>query len=405
MPHSFLLTESHGLARNGEPVAVTASFYPEELAAHSARALLDDQGQPVPFQITDWSEAPSTGRKTRPSRHCCVHFLADLPPYGRRTYRLEVREKEAPSDPATDLEVVGNGLALGVQNQRLAVSLDPTTGQLFSFTHRETGLTLDSPRTENWDPDSFDPNRGWPQPFDWHEQPKVTFEEGKILFQLYRVGTLREYPEITLHLTYRLYAGAPYLWVNTIIEINEDVPLLCLRSEEFVFKDAHFSHLVWQDSDGAVASRPLEELSPINRHGDLVKVCPETPWLGFAHPEKGYAVAALKLRYAHFNRFGRAVRLRDHSSYFVKAEPINGLYWTRPFIYWPQHTKRDQLLLATAGSVYMEETAYCLAAAPESDGAEALYAQFTDLHARLKHPVYAEVEDELTEGIREKRET
>jgi hypothetical protein len=397
MSQSFLLTESHGLARKSEPVAVTASFYAEELPALSALAILDDQDKPVPFQVTDLCDAPSTGPRTRPSRHCRVHFLADLPPHGQRKYRLELREgKKEESPPHTDLQILGKGLSLGLENQHIGISLDPTTGQIFSLTHKESGIALDSPRTERWEPDSFDPNRGWPRPFDWHEQPKVTFEKGTVFFQLYRVGTLRAYPEISLHLTYRFYAGAPCLWVNTIIEINQDVPLSCLRNEEFVFRESHFTHLIWQESDGRILSRPLAGLPPVHRHGEVLKISPEAAWTGFADPQNGYAVAALKLRAASFNRFGRPVRLRNPASYCMKAGTVNGIYWSRPLIYWPQQAKRDQLLVATAGSVYAEESAYCLAAVPVRKSpadTDALYARFTDTFERLKYPIEAEMVD------------
>lgn len=413
MPQSFLLSESHGLERTAEPVAVTASFYPEELPDPSALELLDEQGASVPFQAADLFDAPTTGPKTRHSKHCRIYFLAEVPAHGQRKYKLEIRERadtvesEKPAAAATDLQVSSEKLALCVENRHLAVSLDPASGQIFSFKNKAARVTLDSPRTEGWDPDTFDPNRGWPRPFDWHSQPKVTFEQGPLFFQLYRVGTLKQYPEITLHMTYRLYAGVPYLWTNTVIEINEDVPLMCLRNEEFVFKDSHFTHLAWQESDGCVVTRPLEGLRPINRHGDIVKVHPETPWVGFAHPGKGHGIATLHLSSAHFNRQGGPLRLRDHSCYLIKAGALNGVYWVRPFIYWPQHTKRDQLLVAAAGSVYTDESAYCLAGTSDPQSPkdeEALYAQFSNAFSRLKHPLYAEVEDRLTEKIRGRRE-
>jgi hypothetical protein len=421
----FLITESHGLERRAEPVAVTASFYANELDDPDALVLLDEDDASVTIQISDVVRSPSTGLKTRESIHCRIHFLVDVPAYGRKKYRLEIGTKEkepepeetngSPEVPSPDiatrgapltegLYIQGEGLALNLRNRYLSVSLDPATGQIFHFRNELAGVTLDSPRTENWDPDYFDPNRGWAKPFDWHAQPKVTFEHGPIFFQLYRSGMLREFPEITLHVTYRLYAGAPYLWARTIVEINEDVPLACLRSEEFVFKAAHFTHLAWQETDGRILSHPLKEMLPINRHGDLVKLAPRTPWVGFADPENGHAIATLQLDATHFNRRGRPVRTRDNSSYLIKAESIDGVYWVRPLIYWPQHTNRDQLLIATAGSIYENECAYCVAATNqtenEKEAATALYAQFDKYVQRLRHPLYAEVEDEQSAAIR-----
>jgi hypothetical protein len=283
------------------------------------------------------------------------------------------------------------------------LTLDPAGGQVYTLRSKAAGVTLDSPLTLHWNPDPYEPNRSWPHPFDWDPAPKVTFERGPVFFEMARSGTLKGLPEVLFHVTHRLYANAPYLWTRTLIEIVKDVPLSCLRSDEMAFKEAHFTHLLWQERGGRVVSRPLAELRPINKHGDVMKVGPETPWVGFAHPEKGYAVASLRLRAANVNRLGRPLRLRDYSTYLIKSESMKGLYWMRPLIYWPQHTKRDQLLVATAGSLYLEESAYYLAAAALSDSAstaERLSAEFTAAHDRLTHPIYAEAEDEQTEGIR-----
>jgi hypothetical protein len=103
---TFLLTESQGLDRAAEPVTVTASFYQEELADAGALRLTDHRGLVLPFQVTDFCEAPSAGPKTRASRHCRVHFLADLPAHGRRKYTLEIRPPVPPSStrPSTDFQ-------------------------------------------------------------------------------------------------------------------------------------------------------------------------------------------------------------------------------------------------------------------------------------------------------------
>lgn len=408
---TFVVSESHGLDRVAEPVSVTASFYAEELPGPSALRLLDDRGAPVTVQVTDFSESPSTGQRTRPSRHGRVHFLADVPARARRRFRLDaVPARDGPAQDAqpgrsspSGLSIKGEGLSVRVENENLTVTLDPASGQLLALGHKPSGVTLDSPRTVHWNPDFYDPNRGWPHPFDWNPPPKVTYERGPIFFELYRSGTLKEFPEITLHILYRLYAGASYLWVRTLVEVTADVPLVCLRNDEMVFKEDYFTHLAWQASDGRVSSRPLASLEPINRHGDVLKVGPETPWLAFAHLESGHAAATLRLRGMNFNRLGRPLRLRDHASYLVRSESLHGVYWVRPLIYWPYHAKRDQLLVATAGSCYLEENAYALAASAPSgpeETASRLWGQFSNLRARLTHPLHADVEDELTEKIR-----
>ena len=403
----FILSEPNGLERTAEPVSVTASFYRNELPDISALQLLDEDGRPVTIQITDRIDVPSTGPRTRPSCHCQIHFLADLPADGRKEYRLKIGEGEERSTsrddptknhdasstehPASDLQIVDERLNVRIENEHLFVILDPTSGHIYTLKNKTAGVSYESPRTGEWKPDVFDPNRGWPQPSEWDPPPKVTFEKGPVFFEMNRTGTLGEFPEITLHTTYRLYSRAQYLWVRNLIEINADVPLACLRSHEFIFKSVQFSHLAWQRPSGRIETRPLAEMEPLNRHGDLVKLRPEIPWVAFVQPEQGHAVGRLHIRAADFNRLGRPLRLRGHSLSVVNAEAVHGLYWIRPYIYWPHHTNRDQLLTATAGSLYEEEYTIAFAAGPNTSS---LCSQFHNLYRRLRNPIFAEISEQ-----------
>jgi len=77
--------------------------------------LLDDQGNPVPFQFVR-SHATVTGWRRR------VAFVADLPAMGYRTYRFVRQEEPGPSFP----EVGATDTVL--ENARFRLEIDPETG-------------------------------------------------------------------------------------------------------------------------------------------------------------------------------------------------------------------------------------------------------------------------------------
>lgn len=402
---SFLVSETSGLPRQAEPVAVTAGFYREDFPDPRFLELLDEDGQPVNFQVADLHSAPSTGPKTRPARHCCVHFLADLPVGGQRKYELKIQDTGAAYHSTvadtgpknllcTDLKIAGKGLSLCIENRYLVILLDPGSGRIYSVRNKSAGVTFTSPATPQWNTRRLDPNRECPALFSWDTPPKVTFERGPIFFELNRSGSPRCFPEMIVHLTYRVYAQSPWLWVRTIVEILEDVPLACLRHDELAFREKSFTHFAWSSGAQQAKARLLEDLPAGSSASHLARVGAAPPWTGFFHPEQGYGVARLHLSSMNLNRLGRPLRILDPSIHLMRSQELRSLYWVRPFIDSP---RQDQLIVATEGSLYAEEGAIHFPAVPSpapdaTHNAQQLYEQLHGTWAQLKHPLEVERE-------------
>jgi len=94
--------------------------------------LVDEQGQPVPYQITDTHEA-----LTKPSQGITrLIFSTQLPALGYRVYRFATGLPKAALPP--DLHVTTTEL----ESDRLRVQLDPATGAIVSCVDKASGLEL-----------------------------------------------------------------------------------------------------------------------------------------------------------------------------------------------------------------------------------------------------------------------
>ncbi len=99
-----------------------------ELAGSSAgeARMTDDEGRPVPVQRT--RSYATTGSRVR------LVFPADLPPLGYRVYRIYPGQGE----PATALQATDETL----ENEHLALEVDPATGWLSRLEDKSTGVDL-----------------------------------------------------------------------------------------------------------------------------------------------------------------------------------------------------------------------------------------------------------------------
>lgn len=97
--------------------------------------LLDETGQPVPYQLLEPREATTA---TKPSISRLI-FPAALPGLGYRVYRF------APDAPKIKLANRVSATEQGLENELIAVRLDPSSGDIVSCVDKATGLELVGP--------------------------------------------------------------------------------------------------------------------------------------------------------------------------------------------------------------------------------------------------------------------
>ncbi|MFN8442838.1 MAG: glycoside hydrolase family 38 C-terminal domain-containing protein [Caldilineaceae bacterium] len=94
--------------------------------------LVDEQGQPVPYQITDTHEA-----LTKPLQGITrIIFAAQLPAFGYRVYHF------VPNLPKPDLPPEMLVTTTEMENDRLLLRLDPTSGAILSCVEKSSGIEL-----------------------------------------------------------------------------------------------------------------------------------------------------------------------------------------------------------------------------------------------------------------------
>ena len=94
--------------------------------------LVDDQNQPVPYQLIE--AQPATG-----GGFVRLLFKVNLPPLGYRLYRFDQ------GLPAVELEAKVMAHAAGLENEFLRLKIDPQSGNIVSCLDKRTGLELVGP--------------------------------------------------------------------------------------------------------------------------------------------------------------------------------------------------------------------------------------------------------------------
>ncbi len=101
--------------------------------------LVDDEGEPVPYQMIETHEALSHQRSSLNR----IVFRAETPALGYRAYRF------APGAPQAELTGCAAARENSLENHLLRIEFDPSTGNIVSCVDKETGLELVGPNGWN----------------------------------------------------------------------------------------------------------------------------------------------------------------------------------------------------------------------------------------------------------------
>jgi hypothetical protein len=293
-------------------------------------------------------------------------------------------EAQAPSY-STDLAVSGKGPAWSIENSRLKVELrkgDPVKPKILHDVFGDCGqiaaVTLKSKpeipisnkdRTLHWNPGVLIPERGWSNAHAWDPPEKYDLEKGPIYVEVRRSGRLPLVPEVELAITYRIFSGRDYVWYGATLQVKEDVGVVSLRTNELVFDENFFTCLAWEN-EGKTHDRALDDFSVANKHGDILRLPADVPFLAAYDPGKGIGAATVNLNYAIVDPQGRMPDRYDHAFFAVKgAGPIGSgglFFWFRSFFNFAPEWDRRQRFILPAGWACSEQSLFYFFEAGES---------------------------------------
>jgi hypothetical protein len=277
----------------------------------------------------------------------------------------------------TDLVISGKGPAWTIENSRLKVELrkgDPVKPEILHDVFGDCGqiaaVTLkakpDAPITNkdhtlHWNPGILIPERGWSNAHAWDPPEEYEVETGPIFVEVKRRGAFPYVSEVELAITYRFFAGRDYIWYGAVVRAKEDVGIASLRTDELVFDEGFFTRLAWED-EGKIHDEALSGFKAVNKHGDILRLRPDAPFLAVYDPAKGLGTATINLNYAEIDPQGGIPDKYDQAFFVVKGEgPIGSgglLFWFRSFFNFAPEWDRRQRFILTAGYVCAEQSLF-----------------------------------------------
>jgi hypothetical protein len=297
-----------------------------------------------------------------------ITFFDEAPGAGDAEYELLYGNPDAePPSFKTDLQVTGTKPAWTVENNVMIVQFHGRNKSLPENTNKDSGqisrVTLkkrpDTPVSTSegvlhWNPGIFVPIRGWIHSFAWDPPEVCEITRGPLFVEIRRSGIFPGIPEARLSITYRVFSNRSYIESGTVIEIADDIGVVALRNDEMIFSEGFFSHVGWNRNGIPIVKR-LDEYSPVNQHGDILRFRDDTPFITLFNPEKGIGAATVRVEYANIGPGGAPPTLFDNATYVSNGHLQ---YWFRPLIYFHIDWDRKQLITVPRGSVYSERNLY-----------------------------------------------
>jgi hypothetical protein len=339
----------------------------------------DGREREVPFQLSRlrvWEKGDP--KASDPTLNGRITFFDVSDGRSSGTYYILYDNHGAPEpNYPSDLAVTGRGPAWTIANSRIKVELRKgdavkpailhdvfgDSGQIAAvtlLTHPDVPIS-NKDHTLHWNPGILIPERGWSNAHAWDPPGEVELDAGPVFVEVRRRGPLPLIPEVELAITYRFFAGRDYVWYGAKLTAAADVGVVSLRTNELVFDQGFFTRLGWS-SGGEVSDRPLGEFSPVNKHGDILRLPAGAPFLAVYNPGKRVGLASVNVGYAVVDPWGGPLQLYDHAFFVVNGEPPIGsgglLFWFRSFLNFAPEWDRRQRFILSAGTVISEESLF-----------------------------------------------
>ena len=402
---SLVLSEDNGYERTNYPVHATVGILSNYLKSADEIRLIkaEKRGEDIvyaeiPHQVYDlrtWNDPKITAvvdkdEKTgktisryHPTTSFSLAFLASLRPHEKATYLVFYNNPGVkPATAKSSLKVTGQGLAKTIENDFYKVILHPKSGTIYEVTEKSSNIKLEHKLETNgsvhWNPDVYSPPHAWYHCSDW-TNPSYSEAIGPVFYSLRREAPLPLPKGIQVSITYYFYSGAPFILMESMMEVQADIFVEALRNAEVVFNKAVFDKAAYRTIDGKLQALDFASSRMHPKHAAVLR--PDTPWISFYSDIKGIGFASLFLDMALPNRHGGQASQQQPYIY-IQHGPW--YYMARGFVYSFGSNNQTRMLPVKAGSIYYDKNAWLPFAFTKDKG----FAGMLDAtYNMLKYPV------------------
>lgn len=344
------LQETAGIDRR-EPVDLPVAFAEDHMTDPCRElrvARVDEHGGLTEVVSQVYGEVRTAGQW-----RCQLVFEASVSANGEAYYLILFNNPWAERPRyETDLQTRGEGYGLDVENDHYIAHLSRQTGQLERLRYKGVhGLELSGTGDGHGEPPHID----WAHDYhadgafqkfrvtNWERCPNYEVIRGPLCVQVRRWGfphgaahPLFAPSRMHMDLRYTFYAGQPWFVKDSRMQATKNFRINYLRDDEWLFKDAPFTHTVWMDRSGVLHEGAVQA----GQEHDLWGV-------GFFHERSRASFIALFLDHSADNFDGMC-----HSGAPTLSYEYGGQLWSR----W---AARDQPEFR-AGAVLKQRNAYLL---------------------------------------------
>jgi hypothetical protein len=354
----YQVEEEAGIARNQE--VVTLTLIAQKADIDPPDIVVFDGPQALPFEIMERTESvpPEAVSATHPlTATLKVVLPIDAEAYEKKLL-IVLKGDEGPV-PSQGFTISGEGFGKTIKGSKLALELNPQSGQVNTIESFEAGVKLfNKAGVVHWNPDVFVPGDAWDHSFDWNPPAIAEEKTGGYLYLNSRRGPLPRVTGVTLDVKYTLEAHAPYFFSETRLNFEEGMGVIAVRNDEMVLFRELFDSLLYRDKRGEIVKLPLKEKegTPFG----LVHIAPEDlGWVGLVNSREEFGFFSLRLQAAHGNFEIPGEFLHKAGTYFYAPAEGNYVYWVRPLIYtWADYFTNTHLAHVPKGSFFYEKNAY-----------------------------------------------
>ena len=305
------LREDHGIPRENEPFMLFLSeesslvdSWKRELRV-ARYDLASGNTTEIPSQVLYEKKRFDTPKQQGVFVTCQLAILADVPANGKAYYLLAYGnpDAEAPSYESDLAMAKRDDGAEWVENAFYEAKIHPDCGQIKGLRSKvygtgddqTIGLQESNQYCLHYNPDVWVRNRSWTHTNGWNPPPKQVVEQGPVVIVTRRWGHLPRAREVEVEVVYHFFSNTPYCFIESTMDVKEDLVVNALRNEEFVVAPPEdVDHCGWRRPNGDIAYIPMVP-DPNLTPGIVAILEPDAPYVCMTREANGLGIASLRL--------------------------------------------------------------------------------------------------------------
>ncbi len=405
---SVVATERFGIDRVYEPIHLTTTLYLDRISSPEKEVRvvevdsLTGAQKEIPSQVYSISE-PYKGLENESLAHSITFDIAFYANISRNSAKVFLvfygNEHAVAPNYMSPLQISGSAPGFTIENEYYRIKLHDKSGSIDQIITKMGVNKLSEHKVEtngaiHWNPGIYSPPTPWTHTSDWENISNYFESSGPVFLITQRCESLPLYENTLVSQSYIFYANAPFIRVNSVIDVNKGTYVQALRNGEIVFNHDIMTNFALRDKLGEIKNTVITDLPRFEEIALTYDA--DAPWTAFYNPTYGFGFAEITVNISSMRRTGGIVRLEHHHQYLNWGPWV---YITRNLIFPFGSQNPQRMSYVPESSTYFEDMVFLPFVMQHGTKKEEQFKAVEETYQMFKKPLNIQIEHDTDKRV------